>query len=204
MSARRNCASAGLPALDVAGSGKLGGGRTTVDLAINAGAGNGVRVTGSAPLAADGALDLKIDGRLDAGLANALLSAGGRNASGAVTVAMQLRGTLAKPDARGTLTLANGAFSDDQTGFKLTGVSALVTANGDTIRIDRLGGGDAERRDDRRERRGEARSRAAASREICGSSGSARSSSPTTSSPRRRTSRSTSAAGSRKSRRSQA
>ena len=98
-------------------------------------------MTGSAPLAADGALDLKVDGRLEAGLANALLSAGGRNASGAVTVAMQLRGTLAKPDARGTLTLANGAFSDDQTGFKLTGVSALVTANGDTIRIDRLGGG---------------------------------------------------------------
>jgi translocation and assembly module TamB len=131
---------AGLPALDVAGSGKLVSGRTTVDLAVNAGPRAAVRVTGSAPLAANGALDLKVDGKLDAGLANALLSAGGRNASGAVTVAMQLRGTLTKPDARGTLTLANGGFRDDETGFKLTGLSALVTANGDTIRVDRFSG----------------------------------------------------------------
>jgi translocation and assembly module TamB len=132
--------SASLPALDVTGSGRLGAGRTTVDLAINAGAGNTVRVTGSAPLAADGALDLRIDGRLDASLANVLLSAGGRHASGALTVAMQLRGALARPDARGTIALANGSFRDDETGFKLASVGALLTANGDTIRIDRLTG----------------------------------------------------------------
>ncbi len=132
--------SAGLPALDLAGSGRLGGGRSTVDLTVKAGAASTVRVSGSAPLSPDGALDLKIDGRLDAGLGNVMLSTGGRNVSGAVTVAMQARGTLLKPDARGTITLANGVFRDDLTGFKLSGVSALLTANGDTIRIDRMSG----------------------------------------------------------------
>ena len=132
--------SAGLPALDLAGSGRLGGGRTTIDLTVKAGAASSLRVSGSAPLSPDGALDLKIDGRLDAGLANVVLSTGGRSLSGAITVAMQARGTLLKPDAHGTIALANGAFRDDQTGFKLSGVGALLTASGDTIRIDRLTG----------------------------------------------------------------
>ena len=132
--------SAGLPALDIAGSGRLGGGRTTVDLTLKVGAASSLRVSGSAPLSPDGALDLKLDGRLDAALANVMLSTGGRSVSGAITVAMQARGTLAKPDARGAITLANGAFRDDQTGLKVSAVSALLTANGDTIRIDRLTG----------------------------------------------------------------
>src|SRR3984957_14984940 len=56
---------AGLPVLDVAGSGRLAGGRTSIDGTINAGTGNAVHVTGSAPLAADGALDVEIGGALD-------------------------------------------------------------------------------------------------------------------------------------------
>ena len=132
--------SAAAPPLDVAGSGRLGGGRTSLDLTVNAGAGNAVRLTGSAPLSPDGSLDVKIDGRLDAGLANAALSVDGRHVSGSLTVAMQLSGTFAKPQAQGSIRLTGGAFSDDQTGFKLTAISGLVQANGDAIRIDRLTG----------------------------------------------------------------
>ena len=128
------------PLLDVAGSGRLGGGRTSLDLTVNGGAGNAIRLTGSAPLSPDGALDLKIDGRLDAGLANAALSVGGRHVSGSLTVAMQLSGTVAKPQAQGSIRLAGGAFSDDQTEFKLTAISGVIQANGDAIRIDRLTG----------------------------------------------------------------
>ena len=126
--------------LDMSGSGRLGGGRTSLDLTVNAGSGNAIRVTGSAPLSADGALDVKIDGSLDAGLANAALSVGGRHVSGALTVAMQLRGTVAKPQAQGSIRLTGGAFSDDQTGFKLTAISGVIQANGDAIRIDQLAG----------------------------------------------------------------
>jgi len=131
---------AGLPSLDVSGSGRLNGGRTSVDLSVTAGASNALRVTGSAPLSADGALDLTISGRLEAGLANVALSTGGRQVKGALVVAMQARGTIMKPDVRGIVSLSNGAFSDDATGFKLTGLSATATATGDTIRIDRFSG----------------------------------------------------------------
>ncbi|MGA9847304.1 MAG: translocation/assembly module TamB domain-containing protein [Roseiarcus sp.] len=132
--------SVGAPLLDVAGSGRLAGGRTSLDLRVNAGAGNAIRLTGSAPLSPDGALDVKIDGRLDAGLANAALSVAGRHVSGSLTVAMQLAGTVAKPQARGSIRLTGGAFSDDQTGFKLTAIGGVIQANGDAIRIDRLTG----------------------------------------------------------------
>ncbi len=131
---------AGLPALEVAGSGRLAAGRTSLDVTINAGTGNAVRVTGSAPLAADGALDVRIDGSLDARLANSMLSVSGRHAAGSLAIALQLRGTIAKPRAQGTARLSGGELRDDQTGFKLTGVTGTVVANGDTIRIDRLAG----------------------------------------------------------------
>ena len=95
---------------------------------------------GSAPLSAEGALDLRIDGRLDAGLANNALSLSGRRMTGALTLALQLRGTVAKPQALGSVRLANGEFRDDETGFRLTGITGALVANGDTIRIDRLSG----------------------------------------------------------------
>ena len=132
--------SAFAPPLDVAGSGRLGGGRTSLDLTVIAGSGNAIRLTGSAPLSADGALDMKIEGRLDAGLANAALSVGGRHVSGTLTVTMQLSGTVAKPQAQGSIRLTSGAFSDDQTGFKLTAINGVIQANGDAIRIDQLAG----------------------------------------------------------------
>ena len=131
---------AGLPALDVVGSGRLAGGRTSLDVTINAGTGNQVRLTGSAPLALDGALDVKIDGALDARLANTMLSVSGRHAAGSLAIALQLRGTIAKPQAQGVVRLTGGEFRDDQTGFKLTAITGTLTANGDTIRIDRLAG----------------------------------------------------------------
>jgi translocation and assembly module TamB len=130
----------GLPALDVAGFGRLAGGRTSVDATINAGTGAAVRMTGFAPLAPDGPLDMKVDGSLDARLANSLLSVSGRHAAGSLAIAFQLRGAIAKPQAQGTMRLSGGELRDDQTGFKLTGVTGTFVANGDTIRIDHFAG----------------------------------------------------------------
>ena len=129
-----------LPPLDMTASGRLAGGRTSVEATANAGGANSLHVAGSAPLTSDGALDLRIDGRIDAGLANNALSLSGRRMTGALTLALQLRGTIAKPQALGSVRLANGEFRDDQTGFRLTGIAGILVANGDTIRIDRLSG----------------------------------------------------------------
>jgi len=132
--------SAGLPALDVTGSGRLAGGRTSLDVAINAGRGGAVRLTGSAPLSADGALDVKVDGNLDARLANSMLSVSGRHVAGTLAIAAQVRGAIAKPQAQGTVRLSGGELRDDQTGFRLSGVTGTFVANGSTIRIDHFAG----------------------------------------------------------------
>ena len=129
-----------LPPLDIMGAGRLARGRSSVDVTAAAGGANSLHVTGSAPLSSDGPLDLKLDGRLDAGLANTVLSPSGRRMTGAVTLALGLRGTIAKPQAQGSVRLANGEFRDDQTGFRLTGITGVLVANGETIRIDRLSG----------------------------------------------------------------
>ncbi len=131
---------AALPALDIVGSGRLSAGRTSLDVAVNAGGGSAVRLTGSAPLATDGALDLKIVGKLDAGLANNTLSVTGRHVGGALAIDLQVHGTAAKPQAEGSLRLTNGGFSDDQTGLKIASISGLILANGDALRIERLSG----------------------------------------------------------------
>jgi translocation and assembly module TamB len=130
----------GLPPLDVTGSGRLAGGRTSADVTATAGGGNSICVTGSSPLSSDGALDLKIDGKLDAGLANNALSLTGRRVTGAISIAAQVRGTVAKPQAQSSIRLVNGEFRDEETGFKLTGIEGVLVASGDAIRIDRLSG----------------------------------------------------------------
>ena len=94
-------------------------------------------------MSSDGALDLTIDGKLDAGLANNALSLTGRRSNRRrLRSRLRLRGTVVKPQAQGSIRLANGEFRDDETGFKLTGITGVMVANGDTIRIERL-----ERRD---------------------------------------------------------
>ena len=95
---------AGLPALDVAGSGRLSGGRTSLDVALKAGTGNAVRLTGSAPLSPDRALDLKIDGALDARLANSVLSVSRSHAAGS----LGCRASAARHDCK-TAGVRNGA-----------------------------------------------------------------------------------------------
>ena len=132
--------SASAPPLDVAGSGRLGGGRTSLDLTVNAGSGNAIRLTGSAPLSADGALDVKIDGKLDAGLANASLSVGGRHVSGALTVAMQLRGTRRKAAGAGVDPADRRRVQRRPDRLQAHRDQRGHSANGDTIRIDRFTG----------------------------------------------------------------
>ena len=131
---------AALPALDIAGSGRLSGGRTSLDVAVNAVGGSAVRATRSAPLTAEGALDVKVVGKLDAGLANSTLSITGRHVSGALAIDLRVHGTVANPQVEGSLSLSNGGFSDDQTGLKIASISGLIVAKGDALQIERLNG----------------------------------------------------------------
>lgn len=129
---------AGLPPLEIAGQGKLEGGRSTVDASLKAGNAINLTATGAVPLGGAGAIDLAIRGQADAALANPSIAADGRRLTGRVAIDMRAAGTLADPRLSGGATLANGTFSDALQGVKLNAMEARVTANGTALVIERF------------------------------------------------------------------
>ncbi len=127
--------SAGLSPLDVKASGRLAGGRTSLDATVSAGTAGSLRVAGSAPLRGDGPLDLKASGRLDVAGLSRILAAGGQRASGTLALDARLAGDLAHPKAAGTAVLSGGAFADEISGLRLTDLSATIAARGDEVEI---------------------------------------------------------------------
>lgn len=129
---------AGLPPLAIKGSGELEGARTRLDATIDAGRSGSLRVSGSAPLNPAGALDLKIGGRIDLALANGVLAPDGRRATGEGNVDLKLTGPATKPHAQGGVTISNGAFADEVSGFKAEHIEASLQAAGETLDVARF------------------------------------------------------------------
>ncbi|WP_158813189.1 translocation/assembly module TamB domain-containing protein [Methylocapsa sp. S129] len=129
---------AGLAAIDLRGTGRLGGGRTTLDVSINAGPAGNLRLTGSAPLSSAGDLDIKAQGKLEAAAANGMLAASGRRVTGEAIIDAQLRGPASKPQAQGSVVMTNGGFTDAEAGVKLEKIDAKISGRGDQITIDRI------------------------------------------------------------------
>jgi translocation and assembly module TamB len=130
--------SAGLPPIEIAGQGALNGRQTSLDASLNAGRFVNLTAKGTAPLGGDGALDLSIQGRADAALANTRLAADGRRLTGQLALDLRAGGTLAAPRLSGGATLSGGSFSDALQGVKLTGLEARVAANGPELVIERF------------------------------------------------------------------
>jgi len=128
----------GAPPLDVTAQGRLGGGATTIDGTISAGQAGTLRVTGRIPLDATAPLDLNAQGRLNLGIANSVLSAAGRQISGAVAVDMRISGTVAEPNVNGSLNLSGGSFRDVSQGIRLDNIQGRLAASGTDVAIERL------------------------------------------------------------------
>ncbi|MDB5591006.1 translocation/assembly module TamB domain-containing protein [Enterovirga sp.] len=127
----------GLPRIDIAASGRLAGGRATLEADIRAGRAGNLAITGSVPADGTGALDLAIRGGVDAGAATSgLLASGGRRLTGRIAVDARVTGTLAAPEATGSATLAGGSFSDAQQGIALTGITARLVARGQEVTVE--------------------------------------------------------------------
>ena len=126
-----------LPRIDAEASGRLADGRSTLAATIRAGAAGSLRIDGSVPLGAAGALDLAIRGGLEAGALTAgTLAAGGRRFSGRLDVDARLRGTAAAPDASGAATLSGGTFSDAGQGIQLSNIRARLVARGSDLAVE--------------------------------------------------------------------
>ncbi|HVO47308.1 MAG TPA: translocation/assembly module TamB domain-containing protein [Steroidobacteraceae bacterium] len=133
-----NDAARGLPATDIHVSAQLMGNTAAVDGKLNAGSASRLALAGQAPLAADGALDLKLTGSLDLGLLNPLLEARGRHVTGALTVDTTVTGTAGSPEIGGTVKLVKGTLRDYTQGTNLSDINGELSGEHGTLRIEHL------------------------------------------------------------------
>ena len=131
-------AARGLPAVDVHADAQLMENTAQVDAKLTAGTASHLALTGKAPLAADGALDLKLAGNLDLGLLNPLLEASGKHVTGALTVDTTVTGATTAPEIGGTVKLANGSVRDYTQGINLTDITGEFTGSHGTLQIQNL------------------------------------------------------------------
>ncbi len=129
---------ASLPPAFLDADAKLAGGTARIDARLDAGQQIALALSGTAHTATVGALDLHAGGHVDLAVANAVLGAQGREAKGLLTLNMTVTGTTHAPDLAGNIRLANGQFQDFAEGLRLTDMSALITAHGKTIDLDRF------------------------------------------------------------------
>jgi translocation and assembly module TamB len=125
----------GLPAADLHASAQLRGNTADVDAHLNAGTASQLNVVGRAPMALDGAVDMKINGKLDIGLVNPLLEARGQHASGQLDIDATVGGSVAAPQIGGTFALAKGSLRDYGRGISLSDITAQIVGSEGALQI---------------------------------------------------------------------
>ncbi len=133
-----NDAARGLPAADIRASADLMGNTAEVEAKLVAGKASRLALTGHAPLAADGALDLKLAGNLDMGLLNPLLEARGRHVTGTLALDTTITGAAAEPEIGGTVRLSKGSLRDYAQGVNLSDITGELTGGHGLLRIEKL------------------------------------------------------------------
>jgi translocation and assembly module TamB len=128
----------GLPPLDLQATAQLKGDSADVDARLVAGTESHLSVVGRAPLAANGALNLKISGNLDVGMINTLLEARGQHATGELQVDATVAGNVAQPQIGGTVNLTKGSVRDYSRGISLTDITAAIVGSEGTLQIKSL------------------------------------------------------------------
>jgi len=127
-----------LQAVDVNATARLMGQAARLDAHLKTGRDSQLALTGTMPLNVQGALDLRLNGKLDAELGNPWLEARGERLSGALTINATVTGAARSPKVGGTLDLANGDLRDYVQGVHLSSIGAHITGSGGILRIERL------------------------------------------------------------------
>jgi translocation and assembly module TamB len=129
---------AGLPAADFHADANLTGNTASIDAKVKAGNASHLELSGQAPLAANGNLDLKLGGTLDVGLLNPIAEASGKHVTGALTIDTAVTGTQADPKIDGTVRLADGSMRDYTQGINLTDITGTLVGGHGTLQIQEL------------------------------------------------------------------
>lgn len=124
-----------LAALDVHATARLTADAAQVDAHLSAGRASQLTLTGTAPLSANGTLNLKLTGKLDAALANPMLEARGERAAGALAVNATVTGAPRSPEIGGTIDLTHGELRDYAQGVHLADITARLVGGQGILRI---------------------------------------------------------------------
>ncbi len=128
-------AATGLPPANVHVEAQLADDTAAVTATLAAGSGSEVRATGSVPLNANGALDLKVGGKLDVGLVNPFLEARGLRAAGTLALDASVTGSSDAPQVVGGVDLSGGSLRDYAHGVNLSEITAQITGNQGGLQI---------------------------------------------------------------------
>jgi translocation and assembly module TamB len=131
-------AASGLPAMNLHARAQLANDTAALQATLTAGSGSQIAVSGDAPLNAAGALNLKIGGKMDVGLANPMLEARGLHAAGKLDVDATVTGSSAAPLVGGGITLARGSLRDYGRGVNLSDIDAEVVGSEAGLQIKRF------------------------------------------------------------------
>ena len=125
----------GLPSIDVQATAQLSGDTADIDARLVSGSASKITLTGRAPLASSGALELKIKGSLDVGMINPLLEAHGQHATGDLAVDATVGGSATNPLLDGTVNLTKGSVRDYARGAGLSDINAVIVGREGTLEI---------------------------------------------------------------------
>ncbi|MDP9089652.1 MAG: translocation/assembly module TamB domain-containing protein [Pseudomonadota bacterium] len=131
-------AALGLPPTNVRITAGLRGHTVDLDARLDAGSASQLTALGQVPIALDGAVALKINGKADVGLINPFLEARGLHAAGELRIDADVEGSVAAPDIGGSLTLAKGSLNDYVRGIALTEIAAQVDGKQGALEITRF------------------------------------------------------------------
>ena len=127
----------GLPSIDLRATAQLSGDTAVIDARLVSGSSK-ISLTGRAPLASSGGLDLKLAGSLDVGMLNPVLEAHGQHASGQLDVDATVRGSVADPNIDGTVGLTKGSVRDYARGAGLSDINAVIVGREGTLDIEQF------------------------------------------------------------------
>jgi translocation and assembly module TamB len=128
-------AALGLPPANIHVTAGLRGHTADIDARLDAGSASQLTAVGQAPLAADGEVNMKINGKTDMGLMNAFLEARGQHASGQLDIDATVTGNVAAPQINGSLDLKNGKFNDYGRGVSVTDIAAQIVGSEGALQI---------------------------------------------------------------------
>lgn len=130
-----NAAAAGLPAVNLRGTASFRDRRASLFAELRAGKKSSLTLKGQVPLASTGKLSVRVAGRMDVALMNALLEARGERAAGTLTVDASAVGTAHAPQIRGVVQLADGDLRDYAEGVHLDHINARLVGGQGVLRI---------------------------------------------------------------------